>query len=121
MRTPNTKSIADAALGLALIVAVALGCGKFRKGQSSRTTQPLQTFQELKTGGTITSADTGGTCAKNFNGQMMRSPQVGFSYSVDGKNYTSVGCTYNPQTAVGAKINVCYNSSSPMNAKPCSE
>ena len=103
MKTPDTKSIADIAPGLVLIAAAALGCGKFKKGQSSQTTQPLQTFQELKTGGTITSANTGGTCAKNFNGQKVRSPQVGFSYTVDGKSYESVGCTYNPQTAVGAK------------------
>jgi hypothetical protein len=81
----------------------------------------MQVSKELRTSGTVTSANSGGFCAKKINGQIVRSPQVGFSYSVDGKSYTSVGCTYNPQTTVGTRINVCYSSSSAAGAKPCSD
>ena len=118
----NAKTArANAALGLALMLAVVLGCGNFKKRQANQSDQTIKISKEAKTSGTVTSADAGGFCAKKINGQMVRSPQVGFSYSVDGKSYTSVGCTYNPQTAVGTRINVCYNSSSPAGAKPCSD
>jgi len=112
---------ASAVLGLALIFAVGLGCRGLNKRTANQSNQPMKIFKELKTSGTVTSANAGGSCAKKINGVIVRSPQVGFSYSVDGKSYTSVGCTYNPQTMVGARIDVCYNSSSPASAKPCSE
>lgn len=119
---PNAKTAgANAALGFALMLAVVLGCGNFKKHQANQNDQPIKISKETRTSGTVTSADSGGFCVKKINGQMVRSPQVGFSYSVDGKNYTSVGCTYNPQTVVGTRISVCYSSSSPAGAKPCSD
>ena len=121
MKTPIRTNGVNIALAISLILTVALGCNGLRRNRTTQTNPPFQTFKELKTTGTITSANTGGTCMKNINGQSVRTPQVGFSYTVDGKSYESVGCTYNPQTTVGAKINVCYNSSSPTSAKPCSE
>jgi hypothetical protein len=118
----NTKTArANAALGLALILAVVLGCGISKRRQSVQSNQPILISKELRVSGTVTSANTGGMCAKKINGEIVRSSQVGFSYSVDGKSYTSVGCTYNPLTAVGAKISVCYNSSAPAGAKPCTD
>lgn len=111
---------ANAALGLALIIAVTLGCGLFTKKQTVPTTPPLQISRELRTTGTVTSASTGGSCSKKVDGKFVTTPQIGFSYSVDGRDYTSVGCTYDPKTAVGAKINVCYTTTSAAGAKPCS-
>ena len=111
----------NAVLGLALIFTVGIGCRGLKKRQAINISQPTQISKELKTSGTVTSANTGGSCAKKINGQMVRSAQVGFSYAVDGKSYTSVGCTYNPETTVGTRINVCYSSASPAGAKPCSE
>ena len=118
----NAKTVGiNAVLGLALIVGVGLGCRGLNKRTATQNNQSLQISKELRTSGTVTSANTGGSCAKKIDGQIVRSAQVGFSYSVDGKNYTSVGCTYNPQTTVGTRINVCYSSSSPAGAKPCSD
>ena len=121
MKISATTAAANAVIGLALIFAVGLGCRGLNKRTATQNNQSMQISKELRTTGTITSANTGGSCAKKINGEIVRSPQVGFSYSVDGKNYTSVGCTYNPQTTVGTRINVCYSSSSPASAKPCSE
>jgi len=122
MQKENTKTAgANVALGLMLILAGGLGCRGLNKRQTSQSNQPLQISKELKTSGTITSANTGGSCAKKINGQIVRSAQVGFSYSVDGKSYASVGCTYDPQTTVGTRVSVCYDPSSPAGAKPCGE
>jgi hypothetical protein len=121
MKKGTTKTVgANAALGLMLILAVVLGCGNWKKRKQVQSNQPLQISKELRTVGTITSANTGGGCTKKINGQFVTSPQVGFSYSVDGKSYTSVGCTYDPKTTVGTRVNICYSSSSPASGKPCS-
>ncbi|GEM_PF-3588927 len=111
----------SAVLGFALIFAVGLGCRGLNKRTANQSNQPMKIFKELKTSGTVTSTNLGGSCAKKINGVIVRSSPVGFSYSVDGKSYTSTGCTYNPQTMVGARIDVCYNSSSPASAKPCGD
>jgi len=111
----------NAVLGLALIFTVGIGCRGLKKREPIDINQPTRISRELRTSGTVTSANSGGFCAKKINGQMVRSPQVAFSYSVEGKTYTSVGCTYDPQTAVGTRINVCYSSLSAAGAKPCSE
>lgn len=121
MKTIAKTAGANALLGFALILTVGLGCRGLNKRTANQGNQPTQISKELRTSGTITSANTGGSCAKKINGEIVRSPQVSFSYSVDGKNYTSLGCTYNPQTTVGTRINVCYSASSPAAAKPCSD
>jgi hypothetical protein len=120
-RTNAKTAGINAALGLALIFAVGMGCRGLNKRTATQNNQSMQISKELRTSGTVTSANTGGSCAKKINGEIVRSPQVGFSYAVDGKSYTSIGCTYNPQTTVGTRINVCYSSSSPASAKPCSD
>lgn len=120
MQKENIKTAGvNVALGLMLILAGGLGCRGLNKRQTSQSNQP-QIYREQKTSGTITSANTGGSCAKKIDGQIVRSAQVEFSYSVDGKSYTSVGCTYDPQTTVGTRVSVCYNPSAPAGAKPCS-
>lgn len=115
----NAKNVSvNAVLGLAIIFTVGIGCRGLKKHQAINISQSTQI---VKTTGTVTSANTGGSCAKKINGQIVRSSQIGFSYSVAGSSYTSVGCTYDPQTTVGTRISVCYSSSSPAGAKPCSE
>ena len=118
----NTRAAgATALLGFALILAVGIGCRGLNKRSANQSSQPMKVFKELKTTGTVTSTNVGGSCAKKINGVIVRSSPVGFSYSVDGQSYTSTGCTYNPQTMVGSRIDVCYNSSSAASAKPCGD
>ena len=123
MKTTNELKItgANAALVLGLILSVTLGCGLFGKKQEQvQDLQKIQKFKEMRTTGTITSANTGGSCMKKINGAMKSFPQVGFSYSIDGANYEDTGCAYDSALSVGAKVDVCYTTTTPPKAEICS-
>ncbi len=123
MKTKNELKIAgaNAALVLALIVSVTLGCGWLgKKQQQTQNVQKIEKFKELRTTGTITSVNTGGSCMKKINGAMKTFPQVGFSYTVDGAKYDDTGCAYDSTLTVGAKVDVCYTTTTPPKAEICS-
>ena len=123
MKTTNELKItgANAALVLVLTLTVTLGCGWLGKKQEQvQDLQKIQKFKELRTTGTITSVNTGGSCMKKINGAMKTFPQVGFSYSVDSAKYDDTGCAYDTALTVGAKVEVCYTTTTPPTAEICS-
>ena len=123
MKTKNELKITgvNAALVLSLILTVTLGCGWLGKKQEQVQDLPkIEKFKELRTSGTITTLNTGGSCMKKINGAMKSFPQVGFSYSVDGAKYDDTGCAYDAALTVGAKVDVCYTTTTPPKAEICS-
>ena len=111
----------NAGLVLALVLTVTLGCGWLGKKQEPGQNLPkTQKFREVRTSGTITSANTGGSCMKKINGVMKTMPEVGFSYSVGGVSYNGTGCANGSSPAVGTKVEVCYITTTPPTAEICS-